>query len=162
MARGGRTEYVLQKSTELGVDELCPVICRRSVSRPKELSSKHQRYSEVVRQAARQSERSWLPMLNAPQKLEDALPRWASSSATRLVAVPGAPALSSKSELIKAQEQEITLLVGPEGGLCAEEIDLALGVGFQPVGLGTRILRTETAATALVAIVAFVSGRLER
>lgn len=161
IARGGRTEYVLQKSTELGVDRLSPLICRRSVSRPKEVGAKHQRYLEVIRQAARQSGRSWLPHLDIAERLEDALPRWACSPATRLVATLDGPPLSGKRGKIEAEEQEIVLLVGPEGGLCEQEIDLALGAGFAPVGLGPRILRTETAATALLAIVAFIAGRLD-
>ncbi|PID38365.1 MAG: hypothetical protein CSA65_01740 [Proteobacteria bacterium] len=160
VARGGRSELVLQKATELGVDRLCPVLCDRSVARPREAESKRVRWLEVVRQAARQSERTRLPEVSAPQPLSEALMVARGRRELRLVAALGGQPLSSHVEPLREAEA-VTLLVGPEGGLTENEVALARREGFAPVSLGPQVLRSETAALTLLALVAFASGRLD-
>ena len=162
LPRGARTELVLQKCTELGVDALLPVVCERSISRPSATQAKTDRWLEIVRQAARQSQRAHLPQLHPPTSLGQALPDGPRPGLIGLIASTDldAPPLVQQEPRIRQDAKEIWLVVGPEGDFTAAEMDLALARGFAPIGLGPRILRTETAAVALLAIVAHLSGRL--
>lgn len=160
VARGGRSELVLQKATELGVDALLPALCERSVARPRETNDKRERWLEVVRQAARQSERTRLPVLAAPLPLPRALVRESTAGELRLVAALGGEPLSRQTTALRAAAA-VTMLVGPEGGLSPGEVELAQREGFVPVGLGPQVLRSETAALTLLALVAFTTGRLD-
>lgn len=159
LSRGGRTEMVMQKATELGVDAILPCLCERSVARPKKPDQKHQRWLEIVTQAARQCDRDRLPWIGPLTPLQQALEA-AGAAALRLVAVPGAPSLSSLVEPLK-EAREVALVVGPEGGLSRRELEAAVALGYTSVGLGPRVLRTETAAIALVALVGFLTGKWE-
>jgi len=157
LSKGRRTEMVLQKATELGVDAIFPCLCQRSVARPKEPAKKHQRWSEIVAQAARQCDRARLPLLAPLGTLESAL-EMAPASAVRLLAVPGAPSLSTYREGLAAASA-VCVVVGPEGGLTDGEVKAAVARGYSPVGLGPRVLRTETAAISLVSTVGFLMGK---
>ena len=161
VARGERTDFVLQKATELGVDELVPVVCERSVARPKQADEKRSRWSEIVRQAARQCERWTCPSVAAPQHLSAALAALATDH-PRLVATQGGEMCAHDFEWQEAAPAELSVLVGPEGGLSPLEVAACLEHGFRPVGLGPLVLRTETATTALLAILNFATGRWRR
>ena len=162
VSRGARHEWVLQKATELGVDQLLPAICERSVTRPGG-GNKSRRWHEIVRQAARQCERGTLPELADPMPFEQVLPRPEVQSADlRLIATPGAGPLSEQTELLQRSAERVVLAVGPEGGFCSSELTMASDEGFVPVGLGSRVLRSETAALALLAVAAHLCGRLDR
>lgn len=158
LSRGRRTEQVLQKATELGVDAIFPCLCERSVARPQKPDQKHRRWMEIIKQAARQCDRSRLPCLAPLVTVGQALEA-APASAVRLVAVPGAPSLSTYRQALLAAPA-VCVVVGPEGGLTDAEVESATALGFEAAGLGPRILRTETAAIALSALVSFLTGRL--
>ena len=160
VARGHRTEWVLQKATELGVDVLRPCLCQRSVARPRQPEQKLRRWQEVVAQAARQAQRANLPRLTPLAELEQALAA-ASTAPVRLVALPGGPPLSAVQPQLRGGQQAVALAVGPEGGFTEQEQQQALALGYTPVGLGPNVLRTETAAVALVGLVAYLCGRLD-
>ena len=159
LSRGRRTELVLQKATELGIDAIFPCLCERSVARPQKPEQKHQRWAEIIAQAARQCDRARLPWLAPLTPLAQALEA-VPASAVRLMAVPGAAPLSTLAGAL-AGAPSVALVVGPEGGFAAGEVEAAVNLGFVGVGLGPQVLRTETAAVALVALTAFLSGRLE-
>lgn len=160
LARGPRTDWTLQKCTELGADELLPAICERSVARPRDGAAKMPRWHEIVRQAARQSERLTLPRLHSPQSFAQALQTATASPGLHLIATPvGAQPLSSLDAALRAGPPRVSMAVGPEGGFTDGELRLALEHGFVPVGLGPQILRAETAVVTLLAIVAHLSGR---
>lgn len=159
LSRARRTELVLQKTTELGVDVIFPCVCQRSVSRPPHPDKKHQRWQEIVVQAARQCDRARLPLLAPLMPLDEAL-ETPPAGATRLVALPGAPPLSASPPAL-AGATDVALVVGPEGGLDPVEVAAAEALGYTPVGLGPRVLRTETAAVALVALVGYLTGKWE-
>ncbi len=159
LSRARRTELVLQKATELGVDAVVPCLCQRSVSRPPDPDKKHQRWQEIVAQAARQCDRARLPLLAPLMPLDEAL-ETQPEGAVRLVALPGAPPLSAAAPALDGAA-EVALLVGPEGGLDPAEAAAAEDRGYVAVGLGPRVLRTETAAVALVALVGYLAGKWE-
>lgn len=159
LARSERTTLVLQKATELGVDEFLPAICTRSVTRPMDAASKVERWQEIARQAARQCERARLPVIHAPRPWAAALQQ-VPAEALRLVAMPGAQDLAALELRLRREASAVAIAVGPEGGLTADELQQARAAAFEPVSLGPRVLRTETAAIALLALAAYLCGRL--
>jgi len=157
LAKGSRTEWVLQKATELGAFRLIPAICERSIARPKQNAQKHERWSEIVRQAGRQSGRSHLPRLEPVCSFAHAL-GLAADAELRLIGSTQSPRPLADFHETLAGTPPVALAVGPEGGLTDAEIDLATKAGFEEVSLGPLVLRTETAALALLAIVGHLSG----
>ncbi len=153
-----RFEWVLQKGVELGVRRFVPVISSRTVVRPStNLMKRYERWRAIVREAAEQSGRARLPILGEPQTWEQAVTQ---GGGLRLMpwedAGNGGLAIDSSVAGVKAA----SLLVGPEGGISVEEAGAAIDAGWQPVSLGPRVLRAETAAIAAVAIVMHLSGDL--
>lgn len=151
-------ELVLQKGTELGVCAFTPVLTGRSIPGGEgSEGNRMKRWRRVLDEAARQCRRAYLPRLDAPLSLADALT--GSQEELRLLlwekgALPLAEALPAHRPINAA------VLIGPEGGFSDEEAALAMKAGFLPVGLGPRILRTETAGLALAAILQFHYGDL--
>jgi 16S rRNA (uracil1498-N3)-methyltransferase len=151
--KGGRLDWLLEKATELGAASLRPVIFDRSVAGPGDLSpARRDRWLGQCVAAAKQCGLDFLPSIEPPMPLPDLLaaPRGALGLLGDLgsEAMPLARALSQRKG-----DQEIHLLVGPEGGLAPHERESALAAGFLPVRLGPTTLRIETAALALLAAV---------
>ncbi len=159
LSRARRTEMVLQKATELGVDRVVPVICKRSVSRPRQAAAKADRWAEIIAQAGRQSGRALFPELLPLCELKQGLGAAPDGSA-RLMAHPGGVDLASDALGIGPGCGDVTVAVGPEGGFDDDEVAQARALGYRAVSLGPNTLRTETAAVALIAIVSHLTGRL--
>ena len=159
--KADKLEWVWQKATELGVTKLVPVVSSRTIVRPVgALRSKQARWETIVRESAEQSGRGRMPVLEAGCSLTDAL---AHAPGLRLVAWEEG---KSNPGLIHALTQaslpvnSVSLLIGPEGGLGADEIAQAEQAGWQTVSLGPRILRAETAALAALTLVMGVLGEM--
>jgi len=149
VSRGERMDYAIQKAVELGVKRLMPVITERcNVQLSGDRAEKRlNHWRGVMVSACEQSGRSFLPELLPVTTLDDAL-----SNCTDDCKIVLAPeAVPGFSSLEKARQ--IALLIGPEGGLSDEEVQRAVTAGFIGVNLGPRILRTETASAAALAIV---------
>jgi len=162
-ARGGRSELVLQKCTELGADALVLALCERSTVRGELRPAKGARHREIVRQAARQSGRLFLPRLAQRVPLAEALPATVDRDAidVRVIAAIGGDPLAAVEDRIRAtRPARVTLAVGPEGGFTAGELALAAERGFRPTSLGPLTLRSETAAVVLTALAMHFSDRL--
>jgi 16S rRNA (uracil1498-N3)-methyltransferase len=154
--KADRFEWVLQKGTELGVARFVPVISRRSVVRPAQaLLPKYARWQAIVREAAEQSGRGCLPEI-APPLEWDAVA--AAGEGRRLLAWEQAG--GAGLGVPQAAECPVSLLIGPEGGLEACEVEAAQAAGWQVVTLGRRILRAETAAIAGIASLMAAAGEL--
>jgi len=154
LARGERTDFALQKATELGLTAFQPVEAARTEVRlkPDKLDARLAHWQKVMISACEQCGRARLPELRPPIDLAS----WAGSEpdGIRLVLVPGShPALAS-TELADAVE----VLVGPEGGFEEQELELLQRSGVKAVSLGPRILRTETAGPAALAILQSLAG----
>ena len=149
VAAGDRMDYAIRKATELGVTAIVPVATARSVSRidADRAPRRVERWRQIAVAACEQCGRNRLPAIHAPCDLRAWL-REPSNAALRLLPMPEAGMGLSQ---FARPEGAIDLLVGPEGGLAAEESDAALVAGFRPVRLGPRILRTETVAPAALA-----------
>lgn len=158
VSKGDRMDYTLQKAVELGVSEIVPLTSSRSVVRmdAERWQKKMEHWHGVIVSACEQSGRTRLPQLYPVAELADWLPR-ADPDALRLTLAPESP--YSLREM-KNGGRGIVLLVGPEGGLSAEEITLAERSGFQTVKLGPRVLRTETAGVVCLANIQSLWGDL--
>jgi 16S rRNA (uracil1498-N3)-methyltransferase len=155
VARGERMDLIVQKTTELGVTAIVPVLAQRSVPRPP--AARTRRWQTIAAEAARQSGRADVPAVHDVVALEAAL---GMAGGTRLLLWEEERATSLGARLA-AKPKEVALLVGPEGGWAAEEVEAARRAGFVPVGLGPRVLRVETAAIVAVALVQAAAGGLE-
>jgi 16S rRNA (uracil1498-N3)-methyltransferase len=156
--KSDKFEWVLQKGTELGVSEFTPVISQRSVVRPAAvLLKKYDRWREILREAAEQSGRGRIPLLNAPLEWRDAVQ---SASGVRLIAWEEQPAACAIEFAPENAHLPMSLAVGPEGGLTEDEVSLARSIGWQAFSLGRRTLRAETAALAATAALMARYGEL--
>ncbi len=155
--RGPRMDVLLQKTVEVGVARVVPLITARSVARPE--ADRRERWASIAREAARQCGRADLPLVEAPMALAEALRRddW---PARRLALFErdGAPGL--RAALADQPPAATALLVGPEGGWEDAEREAARASGFLGVSLGPRILRVETAAIVAVALTTAAYGEL--
>lgn len=147
-------DFLVEKATELGVRKIIPLRTERTIP----LHAKIARWQKLVLAAMKQSGRSFLPHVSEALSLEDLLENGPQTDA-KLVAheqlLPGAPSGFPRFK----DRSSLLIVVGPEGGLSDQEVSECLKKGFQPVYLGTRRLRTETAAIVTVALTLLPPGR---
>lgn len=163
LPRAERMDLVVQKATELGAARVVPVRVARSAAGQQ---GRPDRWDKIAQEAARQSGRADWPDIAAVTELEAALAGLAAGG-LRIVPWEEAPEARPLAAILAeatapgvASPATVTLLVGPEGGLTREEIDLATGAGFQIATMGPRILRTETAAIVALALAQAALGAL--
>ncbi|HOJ77818.1 MAG TPA: 16S rRNA (uracil(1498)-N(3))-methyltransferase [Bacillota bacterium] len=162
LPKADKFEYILQKNTELGVARFQPIISERSTIRINEESrmKKWERWHKIIKEAAEQSGRKVIPELEMVQNWKDALPRLRSG----LVLIPweGEKTRSLKAvlEAEKVVPEEVSLIIGSEGGFSLEEVKEAQARGAIPVTLGPRILRTETAGLVAATAILYHYGEL--
>ena len=159
LPKGEKLDLILQKCTELGASGVVTFEAARSVVklRGERGAGRLERCERIVQEASRQSGRRTAPQVSIGGSLDSVLREarqevklllWEGEETTRLRGVFAAhPAPES-----------VGVVVGPEGGLSAQEVEQAIGHGFTPVSLGRRILRTETAGLAMLAILQFHWG----
>lgn len=154
ISKGERMDFALQKAVELGAERLTPVFTKRSQVKldGARLDKRLEHWRGVVVSACEQSGRRRLPALEAAEPLETWLE---GRSGGGLLLDPTAPLTLPE---LSAPEHGVILLIGPEGGLAPEERTLAARHGFQGVRLGPRILRTETAPLAAIAVIQALWG----
>ena len=157
ISRGERMDLVLQKSTELGVTSITPLVCERTEVRlsGERLQKKTEQWLKIVTGACEQSGRTRLPHLQDPATLAECLAM--DSSDLRLVLHHRTDSALSR---ITATPQRVLLVVGPEGGLSATEIHQAEQAGCCALALGPRVLRTETAPLAALSVLQYRWGDL--
>ncbi len=155
LAKGDRDELAVQAATELGVDEIVPWQATRSVSRwnAEKAAKGVARWQSIVREAAKQAHRAWVPEVVAPVSTA----QLAARAGTLLVLEPTASVRLSQIEL--PAESDIVLIVGPEGGIAPEELASLESAGATLVRLGDTVLRTSTAGPAALALVSAHLGR---
>jgi 16S rRNA (uracil1498-N3)-methyltransferase len=152
LPKADKLDWILQKATELGAARIVPLVAARSVAQVKgeKVDAKLARWRKLVTEAAEQSERGRIPVVEAPVepgKVVLAPGEWGFVLAERGKS-PSLPAA-----LPPVPPTAVSLFVGPEGGWTPEELDQLAAAGARPVSLGPRILRTETAALAAVTLV---------
>lgn len=156
-----RFELVLQKTTELGVARIVPYLSSRSTTLAERDAGqkKSHRWPEVLLRAARQCRRAELPELSPVVAWEEALEQCVTAELS-LICFEGEGCWPLAEAIKGFRGQRIALMVGPEGGFSSEEIEQARARGVLPVGLGPRILRTETAAIIATGVIQFALGDL--
>jgi 16S rRNA (uracil1498-N3)-methyltransferase len=161
LPKGEKLDLILQKCTELGVARIVPFMATRSVTRleGEKREKRLARWEKIALEAARQSGRETVPQIAFGADLKEALAR--DDSDLRLLLWEDEREQGLRQLLDGAPLPEsIGIIIGPEGGLTAAEAALAREAGYQPVTLGRRILRTETAGLAVVAILQYLFGDL--
>jgi 16S rRNA (uracil1498-N3)-methyltransferase len=161
LARGERMDFIVQKATELGVAAIRPVHTLHSGVKldDSQVDRKLAHWRSVATGACEQCQRNRLPDILPPVTLAEAIAAAPEGDRWTLSLTPGrTPArLSGTGSGLRA-----TLLVGPEGGLAPAEEQAAAAAGFEPLYLGPRVLRTETAALAALAVLGALRGDLVR
>ncbi len=134
-----RLEWLIEKSVEIGVDEITPIICERS----EKTNIRRERLMRIVVSAMKQSLKYSHPLLNQPEGFSTFVSR--QHSYNKLIAHCNTEIKRvSISEAVKPKENYL-ILIGPEGDFTGPEIELAIEKGFNPIHMGTNRLRTETA-----------------
>ena len=156
LAKGDRDELAVQAATELGVDGVIPWAAARSISRwdGAKVAKGRDRWIAVVREAAKQSLRAWLPDvldLATTKQLAQLSP------ASHLVVLDPTAAVSIAE--LELDDRDVVVLVGPEGGVADHELDALTAAGSSAVRLGPEVLRTSTAGPAAIAILNLRLGR---
>lgn len=155
MPKGDKMEFIIQKSVELGVCEIVPVLTERCISRPdaKSIKKKLERYNKIALEAAKQSGRGIVPKVIDMITLEEAvkiLPKKAivfyENGGSRL------------KELVDETTLNLGVFVGSEGGFSAKEIEFLKNHGVMPATLGERILRCETAPICGISVILSLTG----
>ena len=150
MCSSEKMDWVVQKATELGAAEIQPIQARRSVAKlsGERAEKRVEHWRSVTVSACEQCGRNTLPQAHIPQDLSAWLMQMRDVTSAKFILQPeGATLLRHQPN----PHGKVTLLIGPEGGFSADEVLMAHQVGFIPVLLGPRVLRTETAALAGIA-----------
>ncbi|WED42976.1 16S rRNA (uracil(1498)-N(3))-methyltransferase [Legionella cardiaca] len=157
ISKGERMEIVIQKAVELGVTSITPLMTERSVVRLDEerMEKKRTQWQAIAVAACEQSGRNQVPKIEVTQTLNDYLSR--NLTALKFVLHPE---MTKSWRDYDFSTKDITLLIGPEGGFSEKEIQQILSYNFNPLSLGPRVLRTETAAIAALSVLQAVCGDL--
>lgn len=159
LPKGEKLDLILQKCTELGVSEVVTFEAERSIVKlsGEKSAARLGRYQKIVQEAARQSGRSSVPKVALGRGLDAVLQE--AQHAVKLLLWEGEQTVRLRETLERYQAPgSVAIVVGPEGGLSAAEVEQAVSRGFTPVSLGSRILRTETAGLAVLSILQFHWG----
>lgn len=160
ICRNPRMDLLIQKSTELGVQSIRPIITERSVIRltDERVEKRLAHWQNVAISACEQSGRTLVPDIRQPEFLATACEQLDKTAALLILD----PAGDDMPESMIRSAHSIALLVGPEGGLTDTERETASSAGFRRVRLGPRILRTETAPLAALSVLQYLSGDFSR
>lgn len=145
-----RFEFFLEKATEIGVDEITPIICEHSERK----EVKPERLNKVMVAAMKQSVKAYLPELNSSTRFRDFVEQ--AKSPQKFICTCNA----DKSSILKniyTKEKDVLLLIGPEGDFSKEEIKFAESNGFKTISLGESRLRTETAGIVACSEIYFIN-----
>ena len=143
-----RLEWCLEKVTEIGVDAIVPIICRRSERRQLRID----RLERVVQAAMKQSQQAWLPKVHEAVELEDWLKANPLTSTDQGLIAHCFDAVPPSILEQRAADKHVFIAIGPEGDFTPEEVAPALAGGWLPVNLGPTRLRTETAGVVAVTL----------
>ena len=154
-----KLELIIQKSVELGVTKIVPVMTKRCISRPEkgQFEKKRERLQKIALEAAKQSGRGIIPQVSGIIPFEKCLEEMRSLDLGLICYEKGGERLNAQKYPIGGK---IGLLIGSEGGFEQAEADLAVSAGIIPIWLGDRILRCETAPIAATAVIMNLTGNI--
>ncbi|MBO5342805.1 MAG: 16S rRNA (uracil(1498)-N(3))-methyltransferase [Lachnospiraceae bacterium] len=154
LPKADKMELIIQKAVELGVYEIVPVATKRCVVKldAKKEASKIARWQAIAEAAAKQSKRAVVPQIRPVMTMQGAI-KAASEMEHRIIPYELAEGMSKTKEVFESftPGNSVAVFIGPEGGFEEKEVEAATEAGIQPVSLGKRILRTETAGFTVLA-----------
>ena len=158
LPKSDKMELIIQKAVELGVHEVIPVATRRAVvklDRKKE-ESKLKRWNAIAESAAKQSGRMMIPQVHSVLTMKEAF-AYAKGFEVNLIPYELAEGMEETKQIIAEIRpgQSVGIFIGPEGGFEKEEVEQAVKAGAEPLTLGKRILRTETAGLTMLSVLMF-------
>jgi len=185
LPKADKMEWIVQKATELGVAAIVPLVTERTIVKVRDAEKRLIRWQRICREAAMQSNRPDIPRIESIQKysafmvelynpieppfakgadmahpISKKADRGGFSSQETLLILPWEEATSPIKDVLRASPdiKSIVVLIGPEGGFSAAEAAMARENGFRAVSLGPNILRTETAAMAVLSMILYETG----
>ncbi len=155
ISRGERMDWIIQKATELGINQISPIFSARCEVKlsGERLDKRIKHWQQIAISACEQSQRNSVPTINRAVNLE----QWVSSCDSSLKLVLHHRTEKRLQEMVNT-DNSIGILVGPEGGLSEIEIEQAMAQNFQSLAMGPRVLRTETAPLAAISIIQSIWG----
>lgn len=154
-----KMELIIQKAVELGVYEIVPVMMKRCVVRlndDKKKQKRAERWQAIAEAAAKQCDRGIIPVVHEPVTMEQAMDM-AKEIQYNMIPYELQDGIDCSREIVSeaCKKESVGIFIGPEGGFEADEVERAVACDIQPITLGKRILRTETAGMALLSIMMF-------
>lgn len=154
-----KMEFIIQKAVELGVYDIVPVMMKRCVvkfSDDKKVQKKQERWQAIAEAAAKQCDRGIIPVVHEPVSIEEAFDM-ARALEYNMIPYELQEGIDHSREIVAhaCTQDTVGIFIGPEGGFETMEVERAIACGIEPITLGKRILRTETAGMALLAIMMF-------
>lgn len=162
LPKGDKMEFIIQKAVELGVFQVIPVASKRAVVKidAKKEKSKITRWNGISEAAAKQSKRRVIPEVTGVMKFNEAV-LYAKDCGVKVIPYELAEGMQKTKEIIGNLKsgEDIAVFIGPEGGFDESEVEFARENGVEPVTLGKRILRTETAG---LTVLSWIMYQLEK
>ena len=163
LIKGEKMEWVLQKVVEIGVTKIITLStdrCIVKIDTPKKMQSKVERWNKIAEAAAKQSGRGVVPQVEQPMTFKEAVSYIKENNLTAIIPYENEKETGIKSVIQSNPNQVYGILIGPEGGFTEEEIEYAVAHGIQPVTLGQRILRSETASIVTLTNIMYEMGEM--
>lgn len=164
LPKGDKLELVIEKTVELGIHTIVPVLMQRSVSRPdaKAATKKLERYRKLALSAAKQCGRGIVPTVSPMIDFRELPGKLASHQSVIFFYECGGQPLSAVMDSVRREKlTDIAIVIGPEGGFAPAEAQALQEAGAVTATLGRRILRTETAPIAATAAIMFATGNMD-
>ena len=156
LPKSDKMDWIVQKATELGVSTIVPLVTERTIVKVRDEGKRITRWRKICREAAMQSNRIDIPVIEAIRPFSDFL-RASNFEPGTLRLIPWEEGTESIKNILRQHQgmKQIVVLIGPEGGFSPAEAELAKSRGFHPVSLGPNIRRTETAAVATLSMILY-------
>ena len=160
--KGEKMDFIVQKATELGVNEIVPLKLERCIVKIPPLGGleKIKRWQRIAKESSEQSLRRFIPSINTIYDLKQFCDKYKDTDLKIIFYEEEKKKGLKKFLNEKGEVKSISIIVGPEGGLSEKEIEIANSYGFISAGLGQRILRTDTVALSALSIIQFLYGDL--
>lgn len=162
LPKGDKMDFIVQKSVELGVTSIVPVMTLRSVSRPdaKSLGRKVERWNRIAAEAAKQSGRGILPRVTPTVTFEEAIDQMTAHDISLMLYEQNGGTLGEHFSNWDSSLSNISVIIGPEGGFDLKEVEYARSRAITTAGMGPRILRTETAPLCALSVIMYATGNI--
>lgn len=159
LPKADKMDWIVQKATELGVNIIIPMLTERTVVKLRDEATRHARWQKIAREAAMQSNRPTLPVIGRIKRFDECIDSMESGRGA-LYLLPWEEATRHIKTVLKrdALPEKINIFIGPEGGFSGHEAKSAEERGVEIVSLGPNILRTETAAVAVLSMILYETG----